>query len=95
MPSYNMTEINRCSYHPSRVATNTCQICHRIICLECQYHQQNYFRQRRGSLGKIVCPICYYDDILTKQEAIKFLIPFCFITWVLFLLNFHQKIRFV
>jgi len=66
----------KCAYHPGREASEKCEKCGKLICLECKmvYHltyrsgpgDNSYTYSRRFEL----CPLCYYDrkiNIYGKQ----------------------------
>ena len=73
-----------CHYHPNREATEKCEICNEMICLECVRSLE--IRQNRGrssyTYTKKVCPICYDDYYINQgpgQNIVGVIFPIFFI----------------
>ena len=65
----------RCFYHNDRVATDKCEKCHRMICLQ----DKMTYRVSNIEYGDDIytyCPICYNEVQQTSKKASKFILVF-------------------
>lgn len=73
----------KCYYHPDREATVKCEICGKLVCVECKMFLKRM--QGAGNSRHViryeVCPLCYYDKMTkgygnrAKLFAFIFTIP--------------------
>jgi hypothetical protein len=73
----------KCYYHPDREASVKCEICGKLVCLECRM----YLKKMQGTgnsrtvIRYEVCPLCYYNKMdkgygkRAKLFALGFTIP--------------------
>lgn len=65
-----------CYYHPDREAKEKCEICGKLICLECKMVLKRMYGAQESThiVRYEVCPLCYYDkkDKEYGEKAIKF-----------------------
>ena len=84
-----MSELN-CHYHPNREASDKCEMCNRLICLECKM----VFHGSYGSNHKTYCPVCYErkNEIIRthSRTATMYFLVALFIFLILFLLVYFM-----
>ena len=61
----------KCYYHPEREAATKCEICEKVICVECKkpYTVTHGVSESRYATQHDACMPCYYDREIERHQA--------------------------
>ncbi|UYP46196.1 hypothetical protein NEF87_002481 [Candidatus Lokiarchaeum ossiferum] len=74
----------KCKFHPDRIAVETCENCHSLVCVECKRKKEISTRY-----SEMLCAPCFYDSFIAPRPLVWkiFGIIFILVSLVFFFLG--------